>query len=56
MDIQCPRCDFIARGADESEAREQLKVHMKEAHQVDEGSFESMLGDMKQKITGMFKR
>jgi predicted small metal-binding protein len=56
MELKCPRCDFVARGADEAETREQLKAHMKKAHQVDEGGFESMLGDMKQKITGMFKR
>lgn len=56
MELQCPRCDFVARGADEAEVREQLKAHIKNAHQVDEGGFESMFGEMKQKITGMFKR
>lgn len=56
MEMQCPKCDFVARGADEGETREQLKAHMKTAHQVDEGSFENMLGEIKQKITGLFNR
>lgn len=56
MEMKCPRCDFVARGADEAKAREHLKGHMKNVHQVEEGAFESMLEGMKEKIAGMFKR
>lgn len=56
MEMECPRCDFVARGADEAEAKEHLKEHMKNVHQVDEGGFESMLEGMKEKITSIFKR
>lgn len=56
MELQCPKCDYVARGQTEEEAREQLKAHAQTAHGMDESGFDKMFGDIKQKITGMFNR
>ncbi len=53
---ECPKCDLVANGEGWNAVKDQLKGHMKSHHNVDERSIEGMLGDMKAKITGMFRR
>ena len=56
MELQCPKCDYVAMGADEAEAQEKLREHAQSAHGMDESGFNKMLSDMKHKISELFGR